>query len=146
MQPGNEPNADRQRPQDEGEGRLFPYNSVVGVVDEAEQVEKVLDALTESGFREEDVGVLCGEPGIRRIDAEGKRKGLLARVFRVVDRLGPEHAHTAMHVDALENGQFVVVVSALDEAMRDRARDALSAGDAHFVNYYSRWTVESLVR
>jgi len=144
MQPANEHNADLPEGRDAGEGKLFPYNTVVGVVDEPEQLESLVNALAAEGFSEGEFHVLCGEASILRIDAEGKRKGLLSRVFRIVDHLGPEHDHTAQHVRALENGQFVVIVDAQDKATKLRARDALAANSAHFVNYYSRWTVEKL--
>jgi hypothetical protein len=144
MQPNDEPRAaDRGESPEEGK-RLFPYNTVVGVIDDPEHVVSAVDTLATDGFTEGNVQVLCGEPGIRRIDAEGKRKGLLGRIFRVVDRMGPEHGHTARHVQALEDGGYVVIVEAHDDDAKLRARDAMAANGGHFINYYSRWTAETL--
>jgi hypothetical protein len=134
---------DRVSPSAEGR-RLFPYQSVVGVVDTPADLEAAVDELVASGFGESDVHVLCGTKGIEQIDAKGKRKGLLARLFRVVDALGEEREHTARHVQELESGHFVVVVDARDEATKTRARDALSAHRGHFINFYSRWSTEDL--
>jgi hypothetical protein len=124
--------------------RLFPYNSVVGVIDDPTDLEAAVEELVASGFDESDVNVLCGESGVRQIDAKGKRKGLLARLFRIVDALGEEREHTAHHVKDLESGHFVVVVDAPDETTKARARDGLAAHGGHFINYYSRLSTENL--
>lgn len=145
MQPNDEPKAVR-RDESPREGKgLFPYDTVVGVIDAPDLLESAVNTLATDGFDEGHVQVLCGEPGIRRIDAEGKRKGLLGRIFRVVDRMGPEHGHTARHVQALEDGGFVLIVEAHDDDTKIRARDAMAANGGHFINYYSRWTAETLV-
>ena len=124
--------------------RLFPYNSVVGVVDDEARLEAVVQALLTSGFTEAAVHVLAGEAGVRQIDAKGQRQGLLGRLFRLVDGMGEEREHTARDVAALEAGHFIVTADAPDDAAKARARDALVAHGAHFVRYYSRWTSEDL--
>ena len=129
----------------EDDRRLFPYNAVVGIVDDPMEAAEAVRELVASGVTEEDVDVLCGEAGVRRIDAAGTRKGMLARIFRVVDRIGEEHEHTARHVEALQAGWFVVVVDAPDDTLKTRVRNALVAHGGHFVNYYSRWSTENLV-
>ncbi|HJU89568.1 MAG TPA: hypothetical protein VJ672_09255 [Gemmatimonadaceae bacterium] len=129
----------------QGGRRLFPYNAVVGVIDDTAQLESAVQALDANGFGEDKVSVLSGEAGVRMIDAKGQRKGLLARIFRVIDALGTEREHTARHVKALEDGHFIVVVDAPDEAAISRARDTLAAHGGHFINYYGRWTEEDLV-
>ena len=124
--------------------RLFPYNSVVGVVDDTDQLEATVTDLVEHGFAESDVAVLCGMRGIETIDAKGKRKGLLARVFRMIDAMGEEREHTARHVRELEAGRFLVVTEVADQASKEQARDAMSKHGGHFINYYSRWSTEEL--
>ena len=124
--------------------RLFPYNSVVAVIDDPAHLDDAVHALQEAGFAESDVGVLCGQAGVQRIDAKGERSGLLGRLFRIVDRLGEEHEHTARHVEALQAGSFVVVVAAPHDGAKARARSALAAHGGHFISYYSRWQTEDL--
>jgi hypothetical protein len=124
--------------------RLFPYNSVVGVIDDPSDLEAAVEELVASGFAESDVNVLCGAAGVRQIDAKGKRKGLLARLFRIVDALGAEREHTARHVEELEAGHFIVVVDSPDEITKARAREGLAAHGGHFINYYSRLSAENL--
>jgi hypothetical protein len=123
---------------------LFPYKSVVAVIDDAAYLEAAVHALVDAGFAEADVGILSGEAGVQMIDAKGERKGLLARLFRIVDRLGEEHEHTARHVAALEAGGFVVVVAAPDDGAKARAHAALATHGGHFINYYSHWQTEEL--
>ena len=132
------------QPTPEERSRLFPYNSVVGIVDDGARLEAAVDALIGSGFAESDVRVLAGEAGVRVIDAKGERGGLLKRLFRMVDAMGEEREHTARHVAALEAGHFVVVVGAPDDGAKARARDALAAHGGHFISYYSRWATEDL--
>jgi hypothetical protein len=127
-----------------GRGRLFPYNTVVGIIDEPDQLDTTVSALIDSGFPESGVNVLCGNRGIQTIDARGKRKGLLARVFRMIDAMGEEREHTARHVHELEAGHYIVVVEVADQASKERARDAMQRHGGHFINYYSRWSTEDL--
>ena len=134
----------RVRLQGQGVDRLFPYSTVVGVIDDAPGLEAAVNDLVDHGFVESHVHVLCGEGGIQQIDAKGKRKGVLARLFRLVDGLGEEREHTAHHVRDLESGHFVVVVDAPDDAAKARARDALARNGGHFINYYSRFSTENL--
>jgi hypothetical protein len=127
------------------DSRLFPYNSVVGIVDDDARLEAALEALLAAGFAEAEVRVLAGAAGVRQIDAKGERKGLLARLFRLVDAMGEEREHTARHVAALEAGHFVVAVETPDDGAKARARDVLATHGGHFISYYTRWTTEDLV-
>jgi uncharacterized protein (UPF0261 family) len=140
----NTPPSERQVREEPTDRRLFPYNSVVGVIDDPSDLEAAVEGLVASGFAESDVNVLCGERGVRQIDAKGKRKGLLARLFRTVDALGAEREHTEHHVAELEAGHFIVVVDSPDDAAKLRARDGLAAHGGHFINYYSRFSAENL--
>ena len=138
------PSAERGASAETEGNRLFPYQTVVGVVDDPDELEAAVRALLSNGFDEAEVHVLCGARGIEQIDAKGERKGLLARLFRIVDALGEEREHTARHVKELESGHFLIVVDAHDETSKTRARDALATHGGHFINFYSRWSTEDL--
>jgi hypothetical protein len=124
--------------------RLFPYNSVVGIVDDAARLEAAVQALLAAAFAEGEVHVLAGEAGVRQIDAKGERQGLLGRLFRLVDGMGEEREHRARDVEALQEGRFILTIDTPDDVAKARARDALVAHGGHFVRYYSRWTSEAL--
>jgi hypothetical protein len=116
----------------------------VGVVDNPDELDATVKGLIDSGFGESEVFVLCGKRGVEMIDPKGKRKGLLARVFRMVDGMGEEREHTAHHVKELEAGHFIVGVEVADQAAKEQARDAMKSHGSHFINYYSRWSTEDL--
>ncbi|HEX6533566.1 MAG TPA: hypothetical protein VF041_03160 [Gemmatimonadaceae bacterium] len=126
-------------------GRLFPYNTVVGIIDDPPQLAMAVEALGASGFGEDALEVVCGEAGLRRIDAWGERKDILARVFRIIDGIGEERDQTARHEEELRAGHFIVVVDTPDAAAKARARDGLAGNGGHFIHYYSRWETEDLV-
>lgn len=117
----------------------------MGIIDDQAQLEPAIQALLAAVFAETDVRVLAGAAGVRQIDAHGERKGLLARLFRLVDAMGEEREHTARHVAALEAGHVVVTVEVPDDGAKARARDALAAHGGHFISFYSRWATEDLV-
>ncbi len=123
---------------------LFPWNSVVGVIDDPQALETAVEALTAAGFSESSIHVLAGGTGEHRIDAEGKRHGLLGRIFRKVHTLGDEAEHTKRHVDELKLGHFVVIVPNADDRAPEVAGDILRAHGGHFIYYYTRMTSREL--
>ena len=125
-------------------GDLFPYNSVVGIVDDVHDVHAAADALSAAGFNEDNCAVLSGRRGVEIIDASGKRHGILGKIFKAIDRLGSEHDETEMHVRAIEAGNYLIVVNVHDEAGKTRAHEILKNNNAHHVRYYSKWTTEDL--
>lgn len=90
--------------------------------------------------------VLAAAAGVRQIEARGERKGLLGRLFRLVDGPGEEHEHTARPV-AADRGRPLRRDrrGPRRRAANARARDVLAAHGGHFVSYYSRWSTEDLV-
>jgi hypothetical protein len=130
--------------ENDGNG-LFPYDSVVGVLDDQTHVNDAVQDLSDAGFAENDIFVLAGERGVERIDAKGERHGLLGRIFRKIDKLGDEHDETEAHVAALREGQFVVGAHVTDDGHKARALEVFQRHNGHHVSYYSRWTTERLV-
>lgn len=127
------------------DGRLFPWDTVVGVVDDPDALEAAILDLVQAGIEELSIHVLAGDEGARLIDAGGKRHGLLGRLFRKVHSLGAESEHTARHLEELGQGHFVVIVPASDESTIERVRDVLAAHGGHFVNFYTRWTTRDVI-
>lgn len=125
--------------------RIFPYDSVVGVLDDHDDVNEAVQDLSNAGFADDDIFVLAGERGVERIDAKGERHGLLGRIFRKIDTLGDEHDETEVHVNALREGHFVVGAHVADDGAKAQALEVFQRHDGHHVSYYSRWTTERLV-
>ncbi len=130
--------------ENESSTKIFPYNSVVGVVRDIDSVHQLIDELSTSGLTEDQISVLSGERGVELIDAKGRQHGLLGRVFRALDTLGSEHDETQLHIRALRSGQLVVVASLPDGAQKDRVAALFKKHRAHDVHYYSRWATEDL--
>jgi hypothetical protein len=123
---------------------LFPWNSVVGVIDDPESLERAVQALTAAGFDESSIHVLAGATGEHRIDAGGKRHGIMGRIFRKVHSLGDEGEHTKRHVDELQLGHFIVIVPSTDDRAPEVAGDIIHAHGGHFIYYYTRMTSREL--
>jgi hypothetical protein len=124
--------------------RLFPYNSVVGIIDDLNDTNALVERLRAAGVPEDKMAVLAGEAGVRTIDVEGKRHGLLGRIFRAVDRIGDERDETQLHLDALREGHRVVVVSVTDDQQKDQVSSLFKEHHGHEIHYYSRWTTETI--
>jgi hypothetical protein len=127
------------------DNRLFPYDSVVGVLDHHSDVNEAVQELSNAGFEENDIFVLAGERGVEGIDAKCEHHGLLGRIFRKLDTLGDEHDETEVHVAALRDGHFVVGAHVTDDGRKAQALEVFQRHNGHHVSYYSRSTTERLV-
>jgi hypothetical protein len=87
---------------------------------------------------------LSGEHGVDLIDAKGIREGLVRKIFKIIDALGTEHDESRVHIDALREGKFVLIVSVQDDDAVRRARDVFMRYGIH-VRYYTKWTTENLI-
>src|SRR5580704_5873722 len=56
-----------------------PSHRVIAVVPGPDEAMASLSDLTEAGFPRDDIYVICGEAGVRRIDPSGKHHGLHGR-------------------------------------------------------------------
>lgn len=123
----------------------YPMNRVVGIIDSDEQAMDAVQALTAAGFPEEDINVLCGPEGARRLDATGRNHGPLARLIRLAQNLSDMgNESLRRHDEALNAGHFVVAIVAPAAEQREQARRILKAHGGHFINFYDRLVVETL--
>lgn len=120
----------------------FPSNAVVGIVGDPRELSHVVDELRAGGHSPD---VLCGARGIERIEHAGGSTAEV-RVIRSVQKLfGFEADHAERHQKALDDGEFVVVVGASEDAEADRVGQAFAAHGGRFVNHYTRWTGRRLI-
>lgn len=124
---------------------LFPYDSVVGVLDDASEVRRTVQELNAAGIPEDDIFVLSGDRGVEVIDQRGRHHGVLGRIFKALDTLGDEHEESEIHVDALRAGSYVVGAHVADTGHRMQAIDTLKRHHGRHVSFYGRWTTERLV-
>lgn len=138
-----------QTPDDRGadsEFIFYPTNKVVGIINEPQDAEAALGDLRAAGFTADEIEVLTGEGGARRIDVTGEGHGPLARGVRSLQRvLGDyEGAHVRRHEEEFLAGHYGIGVTAKDEEAREKARAILKSHRGHFINFYGLWAMEVL--
>jgi hypothetical protein len=130
---------------DSGEFLSYPTNRVVGVFADWGQAKAVIDLLSREGMTREQIGVLYGPEGAKRLDASGHHHGLLAQISRFFQRFADmDDKHTQRHEQELLAGHVLVEVEAPDETLREHVRQVMKANGGYFINYYGKWFVENL--
>jgi hypothetical protein len=121
-----------------------PRHRVVARLPDPDSAASALADLTNAGFRAEEVFVISGEEGIRRIDPAGLHHGLKGRVIRAADYLtyGELIAEDTAHLEA---GGVIVSLPARDADERERAERVLRARDASQMRYWGEWTFEDVI-
>jgi hypothetical protein len=127
-----------------GEFISYPTNRVVGTIDEPWAAQAVVEALLEAGFNMDELDVLYGEEGIRRIDPTGKEQGLLARLQRAAFHWNEEDKYLRQHVEDIRAGHFVIMVLAKEPEKREKVRDILKSHGGHFIKFFGNWAIQSL--
>jgi hypothetical protein len=128
----------------ESDSLSFPDDTIVGILDEPDQAADAVEALIKDGVPEDDISVLCGKAGARRLDPQAKRHGLIGEIQRVVQHFGDQEAyHVRRQATELENGNFLVAAPC-EEEERDRIANILRAHGGRFINHYGTWTVTRL--
>jgi hypothetical protein len=122
-------------------------NRLLAVIDEAAAANRAAAALRDAGFPPEAVTVLEGDEDADRIDSLGKVRGPLARVRRLLSfTMVDQMVDLAVYEAALRDGRAVVAVHARAAADRERAKRALAAEGAHFMNFFGRFATEDIAR
>ena len=128
-----------------GEFLDYPTNKVIGVFADWDHARAAIDQFSAGGFTKEQIGVLCGPEGAKRLDASGREHGILAQISRFFQGFADmDDKHTKRHEQELLAGHALVAVDAPDEAARERIREVMKAHGGYFINYYGKWLVENL--
>jgi hypothetical protein len=120
-----------------------PRHRLVARLADLDHATSALADLKSAGFRTDEVFVVSGEEGVRRLDPEGLHHGLKGRVVRAVEYLtyGERLEEEAAH---LETGGVIVSLPARDAAERERAEEVLRAHDASRMRYWGHLTFEDI--
>jgi hypothetical protein len=104
------------------------------------------DDLKAAGFTADEIEVLTGEEGARRIDVNGGEHGVLAHIVRsILKTLGEyEIPHAKRHEQELLAGHFGIGVIAKQEEHQKKVRGILKSHNGHFINFYGTWTMQNL--
>lgn len=122
----------------------YPTNRVVGTIDEPGTAQTVVEALLAAGFNLDEMDVLYGEEGMRRLDPNGKEHGLLARFQRVTIRWSQEERYLRQHIEDMLAGHFVIMVLAKEPGKREKVREILKSHGGHFIKFFGNWAMRSL--
>jgi hypothetical protein len=125
--------------------RVPTRNRLMAVVDKAEAAAAATSELARAGFPPEAVVVLRGDEDADRIDSLGKVGGAWARVRRILSfTVMDQMVDLVVYEAALRDGRAVVAVHARDAKEKERAKRALAAAGAHFMNYFGRIATEDV--
>jgi hypothetical protein len=127
--------------------RVATVNRLMAVLDTAEAAARATDQLTGAGFAPQAVTILRGAQDADRIDSMGKVRGRWRRVWRLLQFTQTDQmVDLVVYEAALRDGRTVVAVYAPRMRERDRAKRALAAAGAHFMNFFGRLATEDISR
>jgi hypothetical protein len=147
--PGADSERDITREAEDGvkEPVRYPTHHVIAVLDSEDQVADAAAALTSGGFLESEVDVATGSDAADRLKASVGRRGLPGLAIRIAQRLGIEDEEMeikAQYEQAMREEKFVLRVQAPTEERKGLAVSILRDHGAHAVNYFGRFTIETL--
>jgi hypothetical protein len=120
-----------------------PENRVLAQMDDPQGVAAAIDDLARAGFDRDNVWVLCGPEGARRLDVTGRDHGLKGLIYRVVERMGDEREVLLRSEQHLAAGGLVVTVPADDQAKQTAVR-ILGEHGGHDMAHFGKWHWEPL--
>jgi hypothetical protein len=120
--------------------KVATVNRLMAVLDTAEAASRATNELARAGFAPEAITVLLGNQDADRIDSLGKVHGRWTRAWRLLQfTQADQMVDLVVYEAALRDGRTVVAVHAPRVQDRDRAKRALAAADAHFMNFFGRF-------
>jgi hypothetical protein len=127
--------------------KVATVNRLMAVLDDAGAVTAARNQLAREGFAPEGVTVLTGDEDADRIDSLGKVRGRLRRAWRILQFTQTDQmVDLVVYEAALRDGRTVIAVHAPRMQDRDRAKRALHAAGAHFMNFFGRLATEDISR
>ena len=121
----------------------YPTDKLIGIIDTMPDAERAQHELIEAGFAPDAIGVQHGtraaERTVHYTDLDPFPQ--LARLLHVHSI---EHEQAVVYEQALGQGWSVIAVHAPEADARQRALGIMEAHNAHYINFYSKWTIEAL--
>ncbi len=129
----------------DSESLSFPDDTVVGIVDEPDDATSAVEELMATGISEDDIHVLCGESGARRLDPSGRGHGLLGRMHRIVQHYGDQEVtHVQRQATELREGKFLIAAPAESDEEAEQVAEILKSSRGHFINHYTGMAIRAL--
>jgi len=121
-----------------------PRHRVLARLPGPDEAVAVVEALAEAGIPANEVFVLCGPEGARRLDPSGRHHGLKGRLIRSVQAVtayGDAIYDDAAHLEA---GGVVITAPARDAVEREIAQRVLRHHGATAMRYFGESTFEEV--
>ncbi len=127
--------------------KVATVNRLMAVLDNAEAATMATSELSRAGFGPEAITILLGNEDADRIDSLGKVRGRWTRAWRLLQFTQTDQmVDLVVYEAALRDGRTVIAVHASRMKDRDRAKRALDAAGAHFMNFFGRIATEDISR
>jgi hypothetical protein len=117
---------------------------VVGTIADPGAAQAVVESLLATGLNLEEIEVLYGDEGMRRLDPTGKEHGLLARIQRTAFHWQEEDKYLRRHVEDILAGRFVIMVLTKEPEKRETVREILKSHGGRFIKFFGNWAIRSL--
>lgn len=116
---------------------------IYGVLERPEQLVALQMTLHELGY---DFQVLHGDSGVKSLDPQGRRGGLLTRLNRWLQGATEECGKIKQYVWALNAGHLVVAAKMPRDDARTKGelRQAFANARASQIDYFGHWLTEEL--
>lgn len=127
----------------------YPTNSVIGVFDTLEQLDRAVASFTGGGFLASELHLATGNAAADAVHASVGRTGLAGLAARIATRLGiqdDEMEFKAHYEQAMRDGRYVLLVEAPTEDRKAQASELMRAGGAHSVSFHGRFSIEEIVQ
>jgi hypothetical protein len=127
--------------------KVATVNRLMAVLDTQEAAARATSELARAGFGPEAITVLLGNEDADRIDSLGKVSGRWTRAWRLLQFTQTDQmVDLVVYEAALRDGRTVIAVHAPGMHDRERAKAALAAAGAHFMNFFGRLATEDVSR
>ena len=127
--------------------KVATVNRLLAVLDNTEAATTATNALIRAGFGPEAITVLLGNEDADRIDSLGKVRGRWTRAWRLLQFTQTDQmVDLVVYEAALRDGRTIIAVHAPRMKDRERAKLALGAAGAHFMNFFGRIATEDVSR
>jgi hypothetical protein len=121
----------------------YPEGRVSGAVEGA-AADAVVADLTAAGFPADTIGGMAGAEDARRFRDLHDAGGTWGLVKRIALSMGSDLDLARRAEQELLAGNALVEVVVDGDDAKDRVREILLRHGGHFVNYFDRWTIETL--
>jgi len=127
--------------------KVVTVHRLMAVLDQPEAAELAKQALVGKGFAPDAITVLYGDRDADRIDSFGKSSGPLRKLWRIVQFTQTDQmVDLVVYEAALRDGRAIITVRCPRAPERERAKRALAAAGAHFMNFFGRVSTEDISR